>query len=1596
MATKVAATDIVDSRVALNVLTAVKRGDFSARMPATWTGGAGKVASALNDVIESNQRLEREIRRLSRRVGKEGQVKRAGLGDAGGVWASTLDAVNDLIDDLVRPNTEMARVISAVANGDLSQTMALEIEGRRLQGQFLDTARTVNTMVNQLRSFSSEVTRVAREVGTEGKLGGQAQVRGVGGTWKDLTDNVNLMAVNLTGQVRNIAEVTTAVANGDLSKKITVEVQGEILELKNTVNTMVDQLNAFAGEVTRVAREVGTEGKLGGQADVKGVAGVWKDLTDNVNFMAGNLTGQVRNIAEVTTAVANGDLSKKITVDVRGEILELKNTVNVMVDQLNAFAGEVTRVAGEVGTEGRLGGQAHVRGVGGVWKELTDNVNFMAGNLTSQVRNIAEVTTAVANGDLSKKITVDVRGEILELKNTVNTMVDQLNAFANEVTRVAREVGTEGRLGGQADVKGVGGVWKDLTDNVNTMAGNLTGQVRNIAEVTTAVANGDISKKITVEGQGEILELKDTINTMVDQLNAFAGEVTRVAREVGTEGKLGGQANVRDVGGVWKDLTDNVNLMAGQLTEQVRGIARVVTAVAEGDLGKKITVDVQGEILELKNTINTMVDQLNAFANEVTRVAREVGTDGKLGGQAKVEGVAGIWEDLTDNVNTMASNLTDQVRGIARVVTAVANGDLKGKLTLEAKGEIAELADTINSMTGTLAVFADQVTSVAREVGVEGQLGGQARVPGASGTWRDLTDNVNQLSATLTTQVRAIAEVATAVTKGDLTRSIGVEASGEVASLKDNINEMIRNLKETTEKNTEQDWLKTNIARFTRMLQGQRDPMTVSKMILSELAPLVNAEHGVFYSMIGPNGQRAHLAFQAGYAYKQRKNLPREFNLGEGLVGQCALEKRRIVLTQVPSDYIRINSALGEAAPANIIVLPVLFEGEVRAVIELASFQPFSATHMDFLDQLMESIGIVLNTIEANSRTEDLLKQSQSLANELQSQQDQLQRTNDELAEKARQLAQQNAEIEQRRDEVEAAKNLVEEKADQLALTSRYKSEFLANMSHELRTPLNSLLILAQELAANPDGNLLSKQIEYATIIRSSGTDLLKLINDILDLSKIESGTVTLDIANWPLEELKPMLERTFRHVAEATKLAFSIDLRPGLPETMQTDPQRLQQILNNLLSNAFKFTERGRVEFIAQVATAGWGAGHELLDRAQQVIAFSVVDTGIGIPTDKQHSIFESFAQADGTTSRKYGGTGLGLSICRELTRLLGGEIRLESEPGIGSVFTVYLPVGTPLQQRRSTPSVTANGRSEGSLHPEPQPVGAAVAVGAGWRVEASRSLADRALAPTPEKTLLVVEDDPYQRQHIVDLMASLDAHTIAVGSGEEALALLEDQRFSCVVLDLGLPGLSGWQVIDHIRSRKALRSVPLLVYTARDLTRKEEQKLGRATKTIVIKEVRSPERLKDEVTAVLEAGAPTQTGSNGTEPSDSVLAGKKVLVVDDDIRNIFALTALLERQHMEVISVDSGHEALDTLAERSDIEIALVDVMMPEMDGYQTMRKMRDMASFLDRPIIALTAKAMKGDREKCIEAGASDYIAKPVNTAELLSMLKSWLTP
>src|SRR5438067_2065081 len=809
----------LDTKQLLAALMAFKRGDFSARLPENWTGVPGKIADTFNLVIESNERMTRELERIVNVVGKEGRItERASLNNVSDSWADAIGCINVLIEDLLRPTSEMARVIGAVAKGDLSETIATKIDGQPLKGEFLRTAKIVNTMV--------------------------------------------------------------------------------------------DQLGAFASEVTRVAREVGTQGKLGGQAKGKGVAGTWKDLTENVNLMAGNLTAHVRNIATVTTAVAKGNLTKKITVDVKGEFLELKDTVNVMVDQLRSFASEVTRVAREVGSEGILGGQARVEGVSGTWKDLTDSVNFMASNLTAQVRNIALVTTAVANGDLSKKITVDVKGEILELKNTINTMVDQLSSFASEVTRVAREVGTEGKLGGQADVKGVAGTWKDLTDSVNSMARNLTGQVRNIADVTTAVANGDLSKKITVDVRGEILELKDTINTMVDQLRSFAAEVTRVAREVGTEGKLGGQADVQGVAGTWKDLTDSVNFMAGNLTAQVRNIADVTKAVATGDLSKKITVDVKGEILELKNTVNTMVDQLRSFASEVTRVAREVGTEGKLGGQADVQGVAGTWKDLTDNVNLMVSNMTAKVRHVATASAALAKGDLSKQITVDAKGEIAALADTINSMTDTLATFAEQVTTVAREVGVEGKLGGQAKVPGAAGTWKDLTENVNELAENLTTQVRAIAEVATAVTQGDLTRSISVESQGEVAALRDTINEMIRNLKDTTNKNTEQDWLKTNLAKFSRMLQGQRDLMTVGQMILSELGPVVGAQQAEFYVLAGEETPKLRLL--ASFASGGQGSHGKEVDLGEGLVGQCAIEKRKLMLSSVPSSGFRIATGLSE------------------------------------------------------------------------------------------------------------------------------------------------------------------------------------------------------------------------------------------------------------------------------------------------------------------------------------------------------------------------------------------------------------------------------------------------------------------------------------------------------------------------------------------------------------------------------------------------------------------------------------------------------------------------------------------------------------
>ena len=1689
-----------------DVATAIANGNLTRKITVDAKGEILQVKNTMNTMVDQLNAFAAEVTRVAREVGSEGRLGgQANVPGVAGTWKDLTDNVNSMANNLTAQVRNIAEVATAIANGDLSKKIAVDVKG-----EILELKNTINTMVDQLNGFAAEVTRVAREVGTEGKLGGQAQVKGVAGTWKDLTDNVNSMASNLTNQVRNIAEVATAVARGDLSKKITVDVRGEILQLKNTINTMVDQLNAFASEVTRVAREVGTDGKLGGQAEVEGVGGVWKGLTDNVNSMASNLTSQVRNIAEVTTAVARGDLSRKITVDVHGEILELKNTINTMVDQLNAFASEVTRVAQEVGTEGKLGGQAIVPGVAGTWKGLTDSVNSMASNLTGQVRNIAEVTTAVARGDLSRKITVDVKGEILELKNTINTMVDQLNSFASEVTRVAREVGSEGKLGGQANVSGVAGTWKDLTDNVNSMANNLTAQVRNISEVTIAVANGDLSRKIAVDVRGEILQFKESINTMVDQLRAFAAEVTRVAREVGSEGKLGGQAVVPGVAGTWKDLTDNVNAMASNLTTQVRNIAEVTTAVARGDLSRKITVDVRGEILELKNTINVMVDQLGSFASEVTRVAREVGTDGKLGGQANVPGVAGTWKDLTDNVNVMANNLTDQVRGIVKVVTAVADGDLKQKLTVEARGEVASLADTINNMTDTLATFGQQVTTVAREVGVEGRLGGQANVPGASGTWKDLTNNVNLLAANLTTQVRSIAEVATAVTKGDLTRSIQVEARGEVAELKDNINAMIGNLRLTTDRNNEQDWLKTNLAKFTRMLQGQRDLFTVGQMLLSELASLVNAQQGAIYQLEAADDPRLKLL--AGYAHQPIPGQNGEYRLGEGLVGQCGVEKKRLLLNDVPADSIRISSGTFEASPRSVVVLPVLFEGESKAVIELASLAPFHPSHLLFLDQLTESIGIVLNTIEATMRTEGLLKQSQALAGELQSQQKELQQTNEQLALKAQQLAEQNAEVERKNQEIEQARRALEEKATELALTSKYKSEFLANMSHELRTPLNSILILGQQLSENSTRNLSEKQVEFAKTIHGAGTDLLNLISDILDLSKIESGTVTVDCEEFPFTNLRESVDRMFRHEAENRKVGFATEFDQALSRSMVTDPKRLLQVLKNLLSNAFKFTEHGEVRLRVGAAKSGWSHGHAILDAAPTVVAFEVRDTGIGIPPDKQKIIFEAFQQADAGTSRKYGGTGLGLAISRELANLLGGEIRLHSAQGKGSTFTLYLPLNYvgPTSGRVAPPTMSHAATADASplrprfqehqpeqitddrdkLQPgdpvllivEDDPHYARVLLGLandrgfkgivaqrgnvalslarqyhptaisldiflpdmlGWTVlnQLKRDPATRHIpvqimtveeerqhglehgaysylvkpitteglevaldkvkeyATRSTKRLLVVEDSEAERMSVVELLAHDDVEIRTAATGAEALAALRSQTFDGVVLDLRLPDTSGFDLLEQIQGDPSLRDVPVIVFTGKELNAGEESRLRSVAKSIVLKGVQSPERLLDETALFLHRVVTNlppekQRMLERLHQTDEALQGKKVLVVDDDVRNIFALSSVLERHGMQVVTANTGKKAISILETTPDVAIALMDIMMPEMDGYETMGFIRQKPELKRLPILALTAKAMKGDREKCLQAGASDYIAKPVNTDQLLSLMRVWL--
>ncbi|MFD6039226.1 HAMP domain-containing protein [Streptomyces griseoincarnatus] len=1492
------------------VTTAVANGDLSRKVTVPARGEVAQLAETINQMTETLRIFADEVTRVANEVGAEGRLGgQANVPGAAGTWKDLTDSVNTVFRNLTTQVRDIAAVTTAVANGDLSQKVTVDVAG-----EMLELKNTVNTMVDQLSAFGAEVTRVAREIGVEGELGGQAQVPGAAGTWKDLTDSVNTAFRNLTGQVRNIAQVTTAVANGDLSQKVTVDVSGEMLQLKNTVNTMVDQLSSFADQVTRMARDVGTEGRLGGQAQVPGVSGTWKELTDSVNSMAGNLTSQVRNIAQVTTAVARGDLSQKIDVDARGEILELKNTINTMVDQLSSFADQVTRVAREVGTEGRLGGQAQVPGVAGVWRDLTDSVNGMASNLTGQVRNIAQVATAVARGDLSQKITVDARGEILELKNTLNTMVDQLSSFAEEVTRVAREVGTEGILGGQAEVQGVSGTWKDLTQSVNGMANNLTLQVRNIAEVTTAVAKGDLSKKITVDAKGEILELVTTVNTMVDQLSSFAEQVTRVAREVGTEGILGGQAHVPGVTGIWKDLSDNVNLMAKNLTTQVRNISQVSAAVANGDLTRQVSIEARGEVAQLADTINTMVKTLSAFAEQVTKVAREVGTDGILGGQAHVPGVAGTWKDLTESVNGMASNLTGQVRNIAMVTTAIAKGDLTKKIDIDARGEILELKTTINTMVDQLSSFAEEVTRVAREVGTEGQLGGQARVRDVDGTWRDLTESVNEMAGNLTRQVRAIARVATAVTRGDLNLKIDVDASGEIQELQDYINKMIANLRDTTIANKEQDWLKGNLARISALMQGRRDLEDVASLIMSELTPVVSAQHGAFFlAMPLVDGEDLNAAAEeqfelrmlGSYGYSMG-SMPTSFQPGEGLIGTAAMEKRTILVDKAPSGYLKISSGLGEAPPAQVIVLPVVFEGKVLGVIELASFTPFTAIQKDFLNQIAEMIATSVNTISVNTKTERLLAQSQELTEqlrersaELEQRQKALQASNAELEEKAELLARQNRDIEVKNTEIEEARQVLEERAEQLAVSMRYKSEFLANMSHELRTPLNSLLILAKLLADNAEGNLSPKQVEFAETIHGAGSDLLQLINDILDLSKVEAGKMDVSPTRIALVQLVDYVEATFRPLTAEKGLDLSVRISPELPATLHTDEQRLLQVLRNLLSNAVKFTDSGSVELVIrpardevpqaireQLLEAG-----SLADPDADLIAFSVSDTGIGIAAGKMRVIFEAFKQADGTTSRKYGGTGLGLSISREIAQLLGGEIHAQSEPGRGSTFTLYLP-----------------------LHPSELPPNG-------------------------------YQQPPMPALEAGDLVASAELPAAPEETPAEVASYREAQN--------------GPAALFRRRRRVSLR---------------QDQR---------------PSAELEEWPAVEQETQAARTPRKGIR-----FGGQKVLIVDDDIRNVFALTSVLEQHGLSVLYAENGREGIEVLEQHDDVAVVLMDIMMPEMDGYATTTAIRRMPQFAGLPIIALTAKAMKGDREKAIESGASDYVTKPVDPDHLLTVMEQWM--
>ncbi|KAI8968356.1 hypothetical protein BDF20DRAFT_964391 [Mycotypha africana] len=1475
------------------VTKAVASGDLSKKIDVETRGEILDLKITVNSMVDQLRIFASEVTRVAKEVGTEGKLGgQATVEGVAGTWMDLTDNVNTMAANLTTQVRSIAQVTKAVANGDLSKKIDVET-----RGEILDLKDTVNGMVDQLRIFASEVTRVSKEVGTEGKLGGQATVPNVAGTWFELTDNVNIMAANLTNQVRSIAEVTKAVALGDLSKKIEVESGGEILELKNIVNNMVDQLRIFASEVTRVSKEVGTEGKLGGQAFVQGVAGTWYELTANVNIMAANLTTQVRSIAEVTKAVASGDLSKKIEVETRGEILDLKNIVNSMVDQLRVFASEVTRVAREVGTEGKLGGQARVPNVDGTWKDLTDNVNTMATNLTNQVRSIAEVTKAVALGDLSKKIEVESGGEILDLKNIVNSMVDQLRIFASEVTRVAKEVGTEGKLGGQAKVEGVAGTWMDLTDNVNTMAANLTTQVRSIAQVTKAVALGDLSKKIEVETRGEILELKDIVNGMVDQLRIFASEVTRVSKEVGTEGKLGGQAFVQGVAGTWYELTNNVNIMAANLTNQVRSIAEVTKAVALGDLSKKIEVESGGEILDLKNIVNNMVDQLRIFASEVTRVSKEVGTEGKLGGQAVVRGVAGTWKNLTDNVNTMAANLTTQVRSIAEVTKAVANGDLSKKIHVETRGEILDLKITVNSMVDQLREFSSEVTRVAREVGTEGALGGQANVQGVAGTWKDLTDNVNTMATNLTTQVRSIAVVTKAVAKGDLSKKIDVETRGEIRELKETVNDMV-------------DQLRVFAAEVTRvarevgtegMLGGQATIVGVDgtwkdltdnvNLMASNLTDQLRAIAAVCKAVAqGDLSKKIEVEVHGEIA-----ELKNTINTMVDQLSSFASEVTRVAKEVGTEGKLGVQAqvedieGLWRDITSNVNTMASNLTTQVRAFAQISA----AATENDFSR---------LITVEASGEMDSLKTKINQMVGSL-------------------------------RDAIQ--KNRLAREAAELA--NRSKSEFLANMSHEIRTPMNGIIGMT---SLTLETELNRQQRENLMIVSSLANSLLTIIDDILDISKIEAGRMTIESIPFSLRSAVFSVLKTLAVKANQKKLDLIYHVDQSIPDQLIGDPLRLRQVITNLIGNAVKFTTQGEVVLRTRAV--------RMEDNTVR-LEFCVSDTGIGIQEDKLNVIFDTFCQADGSTTREYGGTGLGLSISRHLVQLMGGDLWVESKYGRGSefYFTVNL-LRYSLEQKEV--------------------------------IEKIRRFRHR-------RILFV--DTMGDVTGVLEKVNILGLKPYQVHSIEEAASISEANSSKAKHTPF-----FDTVIIDKMALAEKIREIVPLRYTPIVLIAPEVQLLNMklCIDLGITGYINSPTNLADMSAVLLPA-----LESHAALPSDaSKTVPLKVLLAEDNDVNQKLAVRILEKFGHQVKVVANGKLAVEAY-EAQMFDLILMDVQMPVMGGFEATQKIREIERNQNNnahiPIIALTAHAMIGDREKCLQAGMDEYVTKPLRFPELIAAIKKF---